>query len=84
MDVKKNSKIISKGIFRVSVSILVSIIAAKIVFILIAAFTFLPAISESSFFSGVFISIGIIAGLFSGIFCFIKLNTYLKGEMQKT
>ena len=83
METQRNSQIISKDIFRVFVSLVVSIIAAKIVFLIFAAFTFLPAISESSFFSGAFFSIGIIAGLSVGIFSFIKLNTYLKGEMQK-
>ncbi len=82
MDAQENSKISSK-VFRVSISLLVSIIAAKIVFFIFAAFTFVPAISESTFFGGVFFSIGIIAGLSVGIFIFIKLNKYLKGEMQK-
>ena len=82
MDAQTNNKIDSKGIFRVAISLLVSIIAAKIVFIIFAGFAFFTDKSVSSFLSGALFSIGTIAGLFAGIFSFIKLNKYLKDEIQ--
>ena len=82
MDAQTDSKIDSKGIFRVAISFVVSITAAKIVFIIFASCTFFPGISDSSFLSAAFFSIGAIAGLFAGIYSFIKLNKYFKGEMQ--
>ena len=82
MDAQTNNEVNSKDIFRVSISFVVSIIAAKIVFIIIASFTFFPSISDSTFFRGTIFSIGAVARLFAGILSFIKLNRYLKDEMQ--
>ena len=77
---EKSTKL--KTIYRISVSVTVSIIAAKIVFIIFWSFIFFPAISDSTFLGGLIFSIGAIAGLFAGICSFIKLNKYLKGIMQ--
>ena len=82
MGAQNNSKKNTKGIFRVSVSIVVSIIAAKIIFFIIASFTFFPGISDSTHFRGSIFSVGAIVGLCAGILSFKKLNKYLKGEIQ--
>ncbi len=77
---EKSTKL--KSIYRISVSVTVSIIAAKIVFIIFWSFTFFPAISDSAFLGGLIFSIGAIAGLFAGGYSFIKLDKYLKEIMQ--
>jgi hypothetical protein len=72
----------AKKIARFSISIVVSTIAAKIVFIIFCSFTFFPIVTDSTFLGGAIFIIGAIAGISSGIGCFIKLNNFLKGIMK--
>lgn len=72
----------AKNIFRISISVVVAVVAAKIVFIMSWSITFVPAISASSFLSGSIMVVGTISALFAGIFSFIKIEKFLKDEIQ--
>ena len=83
MDTKTKASINSKTIFRISISAVVSIIAAKIVFIIFWSLTLFPGISNSSILGGLIFFIGTITGLTAFVISFLKLNNYLKHELQK-
>lgn len=73
----------AQKIFRVSISIVVATITAKIVFIIICSITLVPLVSDSSFFSGFVLFVALVSAIISGATFFIKLNEYLKTENQK-
>ena len=82
MDAQAKKGNTGRYIFRFSICVVVSTIAAKMVFILFWSFTFMPGISNQSFLSAIILSIGFIAGVSAAILCFMKLNRYLKEEIN--
>ena len=81
MDAQTKNNIHLKSIFRISISGMVSIIPANIVFVIFWSFTLFPAISDSPFLVGSIFSIGVLAGIVASILSFMKINKHLKGRM---
>ena len=83
MNISNRKRSTAQNIFRVSISIVVATITAKIVFIIICFLTLVPLVSDSSFFSGFVLFVALVSAIISGATCFIKLNEYLKTENKK-
>lgn len=82
MNPQKNSRISLKGVYRVLLAFVVSMVAAEVPFIIFGSFAFLAGTSASTLLGGALVAVGVIAGLLAGIISFMKLNRYLKGEMD--
>jgi len=78
--IEKSTK--AKTIARISISVVLSTIAAKMIFIIFWSFTFLPIAANTPFLGSSIFVIGAIVGISVGTGCFIKLNAYLKEIMQ--
>jgi hypothetical protein len=74
MDAQTKNCMNLKGIIRISMSVVVTIIAAKIVFIIFWSFTFFPVISDSSILGATIFAIGTIVGISAGTLIESKLN----------
>ena len=77
MDTETKNGVNLKIVFRIAVSFMISIVSAKIVFIIFWSITLFPGISDSSFIPGIIISTGLIVGILGGIVVFKKIFIYL-------
>lgn len=84
MDIPNKNESTLKNIFRISISFVIAMITAKIVFIILWSITFIPIISTISFVKGFITLAAVLFAIISGVFCFKKLNDYLASEIKNT
>ena len=73
-----------RKVFIVSICLVVSIVAAQVVFVLISSVALIRRPSESDVFSEIILIVAISLGTVSGVTCFMKLYRMLSPKLLDT